>query len=137
MGPGPFFADGDIGQVDAGLIKQLLIFCGWAFGIVFGVLLYLQGREKKRVTVDQPVAATIEGEVVTRKSAKRFNFELAETRHVEVSRRLDDHDEQIKDLWGTVRGENEDIRDEMRKGFQSVERALGRIEGKLSRDHET
>jgi hypothetical protein len=54
--------------------------------------------------------------------------------HAHLIKRLDQHDEIIRDLWTTFRAENASIRHEMTKGFQDMERALGRIEGKLDRN---
>jgi hypothetical protein len=39
----------------------------------------------------------------------------------------------IDDLWTTMRQEDEAIRIEVRKCFQDIERALGRIEGQLTK----
>ena len=51
----------------------------------------------------------------------------------EIGRRLDTQDKQIADLWNLVRNEHVAIRAEMSHGFQSIDRALGRIEGKLEK----
>jgi len=49
----------------------------------------------------------------------------------DVQRRLDRHDEEITELWKTLRKENTNIRAEMARTFQDMERSLGRIEGKI------
>jgi hypothetical protein len=51
--------------------------------------------------------------------------------HQEISHRLTRSEANIGEIWKTMRQENETIRDEMRKSFSAVERALGRIEGQL------
>jgi len=49
-------------------------------------------------------------------------------------RRLDDHDKQLNSLWTTMREEDKQIRAEQAAQYQSISLALGRIEGKLSKE---
>ena len=53
-------------------------------------------------------------------------------KHTEHGRRLDFHDRQIDSLWTTLRVENTSIRKEMTDKFDTISRALGRIEGRLN-----
>jgi hypothetical protein len=51
--------------------------------------------------------------------------------HSGIVERLDGHDAQIQELWSAMREEDEETRKRMDESFQSIQRALGRIEGKL------
>ena len=50
---------------------------------------------------------------------------------LENAKRLEAMEAQVENLWTTMRGENTAIRGEMTKCFKDIERALGRIEGKI------
>lgn len=41
--------------------------------------------------------------IMTQRQAKRFNHDLAEQRHTDVTRRLGSHDAEIDALWNSVR----------------------------------
>ncbi len=49
----------------------------------------------------------------------------------DVSRRLDDHARQIGELWEEMRAEDQKTRERLDASFQSIQRSLGKIEGKL------
>ena len=51
--------------------------------------------------------------------------------HVGVDHRLGRAEKNINDLWVTMRAEDEDIRKQLTKSFQDIERSLGRIEGQI------
>ena len=55
-------------------------------------------------------------------------------RHDDIRRRLDEHTNQIDRIWHTMRDEDEKTRIMIAKGLTEIERALGRIEGKLSNE---
>lgn len=52
--------------------------------------------------------------------------------HHEMQRQLDSHQVEIRNIWVTMHGEDEKTRNMLIKGLQDIERALGRIEGKLA-----
>jgi hypothetical protein len=54
-----------------------------------------------------------------------------ELRHADISRRLDGHDHEIESLWTTMRAEDKATREILDERFQAIQRALGRIEGKI------
>lgn len=47
--------------------------------------------------------------------------------------RIDRLEKSVETMWTTMRAEDESTRAEMRRSWQSIERALGRIEGQLER----
>lgn len=49
----------------------------------------------------------------------------------DVSRRLDDHARQIGEIWEEMRAEDQKTRERLDASFQSIQRSLGKIEGKL------
>jgi hypothetical protein len=61
----------------------------------------------------------------------RFSMFMCEEKHSTIDRRLKSHDEQLQNLWQTMREEDEKTRQMLNRTFQEVERSLGRIEGKL------
>ena len=69
--------------------------------------------------------------VEVRKSPKRYNHELITTQFQTVDHRLDKHDGQIQEIWTTMRAEDAAVRAEFNRCFKDIERALGRIEGKI------
>ena len=97
-----------------------------AVGILIGIAAYFRKPEPTKLTDDPAIKVE--------KTSKRFNHDLFESRHGEVTRRLDVHDIQIKDLWDTMRHEDQATRVDVASKFEAISRALGRIEGKLERD---
>jgi len=82
------------------------------------------GLRRKSVAIDpQPVEV--------RKAAKRYNHELITTRFENAENHLRTHDNQIQELWTTMRAEDSALRREMNQALKDIERALGRIEGAL------
>ena len=51
--------------------------------------------------------------------------------HLEIQRRLASTESHVTQIWETMRKEDEATRAEVRRCFQDIERALGRIEGQL------
>jgi len=58
--------------------------------------------------------------------------EFCTSSHQAQDRRIESVEKQATDLWNTVRSENAKIRAEISKGFQDIERAIGRIEGRFA-----
>ena len=84
------------------------------------------GTRRKPVTIDpQPLEV--------RKSAKRYNHDLAENRHTEHTRRLDAHEAEIEQIWNTFREEDKAIRKETQDKYDFIARSLHRIEGHLNK----
>lgn len=75
-------------------------FIKWFFVIVFCLVLLACAlysafgkREKQSMKIDKE-----DQPVETRKAAKRYNHDLAEERYQEMTRRLNRHDEEIKEI---------------------------------------
>lgn len=72
----------------------------WFFVCLFAVILValaifaavMATRKAKPVKIDD------NPEIGVRKAAKRYNHDLAEERHAELNRRLDEHDREIKEI---------------------------------------
>lgn len=124
-------ASGDLNNVSGNFIKDFFSVAGWLLAV--GTAIWGFTRKTR---IEQPLAATIEGPVDTRKVVPLATVHDLNLLRADHDRRLTDHDRQIGELWKTMRDENESIRDEVRKGFQDMERSLGRIEGKLSKSDE-
>jgi hypothetical protein len=92
-------------------------------GVIVGIIKALQQPEKQTLNDDPPIEV--------RKAAKRFNHDLFVSQHAEVTHRLNEHDKEFDKVWDTLRKEDADIRRQMEESFFSIQRALGRIEGKL------
>jgi hypothetical protein len=121
---------GDLSAVPADYLKWFLI-C--LFGIVAGAgaVLALIGRFTKQTREVRGGPVVVEGEVKVLPKGRRFSAEACDAKHTEITRRLDGHDEQINHLWFTLRDEDAKTRKELNDTFQSIQRALGRIEGKI------
>lgn len=103
-------------------ISVLSVLAGLAFagfGIYFGF--------KRRTVKIDPTPLKVS------QTPKRYNHELTEQRYNEVSGRLDGHDVKFQEIWKTMRAEDAAIRMETTRCFRDIERALGRIEGKIDR----
>ena len=64
------------------------------------------------------------------------NVPEIEARHEEFNRRLfalDGPDGQVAQLWATLRDEDKRLEKRMNETFESIQRSLGRIEGKLDK----
>ena len=57
--------------------------------------------------------------------------EQLQSSHDELTKRVDKIENDIPKIWDKLNSENTKIRQEMNKQFNDVERALGRIEGKI------
>ena len=95
-------------------------------GVVVGIIKALQKPEPNRIVDEPPIKVE--------KSPKRFNHDLFVSQHQDVTRRLDGHDKEFEELWRTLRAEDAETRRQMAESFLSIQRALGRIEGKLDKE---
>jgi hypothetical protein len=85
-----------VDAIPADTLKWTLAILIVLLGVAALIIGIIRSGEKKRVAIDeQPVEV--------RKSPKRFNHELSEQRHIEVHRRLNEHDREIGSLWNAVR----------------------------------
>ena len=64
-------------------------------GVAGGVAIMSFLRKPDPTVIEQPVATTIEGEVVVRKTDRFATREFIEAQHCEVVRRLSGHDQEI------------------------------------------
>jgi len=91
--------------------------------MIIGIVKTLQPPKPHRLNDDPPIEV--------RKAPKRYNHDLFVSQHDDVNRRLNGHDKEIEQLWSTLRAEDAETRRQMAESFLSIQRALGRIEGKL------
>jgi hypothetical protein len=94
-------------------------------GVIVAIGANLASLIRKPTTAITPDPLRIE------KLDKFATRDFCEMKHGETKATLGRHDLEISELWRVIRSENENIRDEVRKGFQSMERSLGRIEGTI------
>ena len=112
----------DISTVEPTHVKDVVIIL---LSLLTGAGVIVMIVRKPRVSVDpQPLDVRSVDKFATR--------DFCTMKHAEIKAALDRHENELDALWNTVRAENESIRHELRKGFQDMERSLGRIEGKLS-----
>lgn len=148
---GIILANANPADVPADFWKNSIIVALVIFGVVMTVLNYRKRGEKSSVSVaDQPVAATISGPVQTLSVDKFATRDFCEMQHKEVTRRLDGHDSDIRALYDEIKTDRDanevhasarsasiyekidEVRSEMNAGFKDMERALGRLEGKVA-----
>ena len=138
-------AQADLGQLPAGFIKDALLLITAAVviiclvvGAIVGVGMWLieKKRDARELAKDgeppQPIA--IEQPVMMQKVFPTATIRELNEKHEEHSKRIDGHDVQITALWNTMREEDKQIRKEIADQYQTISRALGRIEGKLEGD---
>jgi hypothetical protein len=103
-----------------------------ALSAILGVvLLWITYRRKREYRRIEPQPFQIEGDVKAEVKSRRFSAPFCDKVHEEVDRRLDSLEKEKELLWTSMRQEDKDIRAELSSSFQSIQRALGRIEGKL------
>lgn len=145
------FAQADLGQITATTLKEIVLFCvaiivviSFAAAAIFaGLTYYLERRRAAREADAQknPPPNTIEPlPLPVQKIFPAATVRDLNEKHDEHARRIDGHDKEIAQIWATMRAEDKELRQEMgekfdllRKemsdGFNSVSRALGRLEG--------
>lgn len=123
----PILAQTDLPSVPAETLKWTLIILVALLLIAAVIKGLVRGFRPEKVTLndDPPVEF--------RKAPKRFNHDLAEDRHHEVTRRLEGHDAEIEQLWTTMRKEDAAIRLENGAKFDAILLSLGEIKGELKR----
>jgi len=94
-------------------------------GIIVGIWATLRKSEPQRLNDDPPIEI--------RKSPKRYNHDAVEQRFVRVEGQLTGHGLQLTELWEEMRSEDAKLQDDVNEKFQAIQRALGRIEGKLEK----
>lgn len=137
-------AQADLGQLPAGFLKDALLLITAAVviiclvvGAIVGIGMWL--IEKKRIVREEsqasnPQPVAIEQPVSFQKVFPAATIRELNEKHDDHSKRLDGHDVQITALWNTMREEDKQIRKEIADQYQTISRALGRIEGKLEGD---
>jgi len=138
----PILAQADLGQMPAPTLKWIIIFgvgsivtASFAAAGLFAGLSYLlelrrERREELRAVNPAPTQIAPVPLPVHKISPSATMRDLNE-KHDEHGRRLDGHDREITSLWNTMRMEDKEIRKDMADKFDSISRALGRIEGAL------
>lgn len=129
-------AQADIGGLPAGFLKEMLVlmFSGivvmaFVVSALFAALQYfLDKRRGNKPTTLEP------NPLNTMKIYPSATIKDLADKYDEHGRRIDKHDDEISNLWSTMRQENTNIRRENGEKFDAISRALGRIEGKLTGD---
>ena len=99
----------------------------FALIVVAGVLVSIYSTIRKPA----PVQLRDEPPITVAKASKRFTHDLAESRHVEISRRVDGHYAEIEQLWNTMRDQDADLAKSIAANQAEIMRALGRLEGRI------
>ena len=123
----PLLAQTDLPSVPAETLKWTLIILVAVLLIAAVIVGMVRGSRPEKVTLNDDPPPEF------RKAAKRFNHDLAEDRHHEVTRRLEGHDAEIEQLWTTMRKEDAAIRLENGAKFDAILLSLGEIKGELKR----
>lgn len=118
-------------SVPAETFKWVIIILIGLLGVAYTIVRIIKAFQKKRTRIEpQPLEV--------RAVAKRFNYDLAEDRHMEITRRLEAHDAEIDSIWNTFRAEDTAIRAALLEArernasrFEQIAKSLGRIEGRL------
>jgi hypothetical protein len=100
----------------------LLVLIG-AAGIVAGIIAAFRKPSPLKISDDPAIEV--------RKAPKRYNHDLAENRHGEVTRRLDGHDAEFEQVWQTMRNEDARIARDAGLKFDAILLALGEIKGEI------
>lgn len=94
-------------------------------GALSAASLYFMFRKPNATVAIEPQPLEV------RKQPKRFNHELSESRHREVTGRLDGHDAEIDSLWTTLRAEDKAIRETHAQNFAEVKSDISGLAGTL------
>ena len=145
-------AQADLGQLPAAFLKEMILFTvgslvalALIFAGIFTGLQYFADRRRERREEVRAASPPAPSEIsplplpVQKIFPNATMKDLAE-KHDEHSRRLDGHDQEIQNLWMTMRKEDKEVRQEFTNKFDALRkeigdwtatmsRALGRLEG--------
>lgn len=134
-------AQADIGQLQASLIKSLVIIAivglvvgSFVVGAIMAVMQYRMEQRAKKAEAEREKESKpreIHPQPLDVVKTRRFNPDLAKSQHDDVTRRLDGHDAELDKLWFSMRQEDEATRKELRDYVADTNLSLGRIEGAL------
>ena len=128
-------AQASIDSVPANWLKYLvltiiagMVATAFVVSAIFAALQYFADKRRE----NKPVTTTLENDPLRMQKVypSATVKELADAKN-EHGRRLDKHDVELGQLWSTMRDEDKTIRKEVAEKFDSISRALGRIEGQL------
>ena len=131
-------AQASIDSVPANWLKYLvltiiagMVATAFVVSAIFAGLQYYADKRRE----GKPTSTTLENDPLRMQKVYPSPTvkELADAKN-EHGRRLDKHDAELGQIWSTMRDEDKAIRREVSEKFDSISRALGRIEGELSKD---
>ena len=127
-------AQADLGQIPAPWLKEMMLFVlgsivvmAFVVSALFAALQYFMDKRRDGKTTIEP------NPLSTMKIYPSATIKDLADKHDEHGRRIDVLDKEVSQIWVTMRTEDKEIRKEMSEKFDSISRALGRIEGELKK----
>jgi hypothetical protein len=90
----------------------------------------VRDKTAKREILPQPLDVNVSGKIEPR--GRRFSIEACDSRHQSIDRRLDGHDEAIKDIWFTLREEDSKTRVTLENAIRDFDKSINRLDGTLA-----
>jgi hypothetical protein len=121
----------DLPNVPAEILK-------WVFIILIAIALIWAVLYTAFKSGQRPVRTKLEDDpgIQVRKAPKRFNHELAEERHAEVTRRLDQHEKEIKEIQASRATALEKINRRFERVLVGLAAIAARVGAKLPREED-
>jgi TolA-binding protein len=91
-------------------------------------------RKPGATQIEQPVTTQIEGEVNVRKTARRFNYELAEQRYQDHERRIAELEEQSQELIAKLEADKNEILQAGEQREIRLQSQITSLPGKITAD---
>ena len=122
-------------NIPANWLKYLILFLvagmvamAFVVSAIFAALQYFADKRRE----GKPLTTTLEpNPLLMQKIYPSATVKELSDAKLEHGRRLDKHDAELGQIWSTMRDEDKAIRKEVAEKFDSISRALGRIEGKI------
>ena len=86
-------------------------------------------KEEKRTVQFQP--PELSGNFTVTPKGRGFSAESCDAKHHAIEHRLSSHDQQIKELWCTLREEDNKTREMLTRAIHEFDKTINRIDGTL------
>lgn len=97
-------------------------------GGIVGILIARRKRETRQI---EPQPLAVEGDIRVTPKGRRWSAETCDERHSSIAKRLDGHDQQINEIWFTLREEDSKIRSALEAAIRDFDKTVNRLQGTL------
>ena len=94
-------------------------------------------RRKHQTNRIEPQPLEIDGDIRVTPKGRRWSSDICDEKHTTITRRLQVHDDQIGELWRTMRTEDAATRESLSKAVRDFDRTVGELHGTLMKVDQT